>query len=335
MKFAALGRTHILYNAIQLCIKHGHEVVLIGTCPAAPEYSMKEEDFQRLAEELSCPFFNDSGINQSRFIQMVRDSQAEIAISINWLTIIGAEMLSQFKYGVVNAHAGDLPRYRGNACPNWAILAGEERVVLTLHQMTTELDAGKILLQRSLPLSPTTYIGDVYSFMEESAPQMFLEVLDLAEKERLEGTTQSKDVSLSLRTFPRLPRDSEIDWSAPAKDIARLVRASAEPFLGAYTYLDIEKVIIWRAHSSELPYPYMGVPGQVVHRNKSTGEISVLTGKGVLVLEDVEMESAGRGKACELIRSTRIRFGMHLTTQIVELQRRIVELEKIVSVDNL
>jgi methionyl-tRNA formyltransferase len=328
MKFAAFGRTHILYNAIQYCVKHGHEVVLVGTCPAAPEYSVKEHDFQRLAEQLSCPFFNDPGINQPRFVQMVKESKAEIALSINWLTLIGHTMLSQFKYGVVNAHAGDLPRYRGNACPNWAILAGEDKVVLSLHQMTTELDAGQIFLQKTFPLSPTTYIGDVYRFIEDNVPHMFLEVLELADSGMLEGMPQPEDISLSLRTFPRLPRDSEIDWSESAETITRLVRASAEPFSGAYTYLDTEKVVVWRAHPARLPYPYLGMPGQVAHRDLQTGEVTVLTGEGVLVLEEAELLSAGRKKASEIIRSTRARLGMHLTTEITELHHRIAELEK-------
>ena len=89
-----------------------------------------------------------------------------------------------------------------------------------------------------------------------------------------------------------MPADSRIDWSQPALRLDRLVRASAEPFAGAYTYLDGEKVIIWRARADRLPYPYLGIPGQVAEIWRESGEVAVLTGDGVLVLAEIET-SAG------------------------------------------
>lgn len=73
MKVAALGRTQALYDAIRACRERGHEIVLIGTCPAAPEYSVKEDDFAQLATEIGCPFFNDTAINKPKYLQMARE----------------------------------------------------------------------------------------------------------------------------------------------------------------------------------------------------------------------------------------------------------------------
>lgn len=330
MKFAALGRTQWLYDSIQTALTRGHEVVLIGTCPAAPEYSVNERDFARLADELGCAYFCERNINRPEYVYMARESKAEVAISVNWVTLVGQEMLRQFKYGVINAHAGDLPRFRGNACPNWAILTGEHKVVLTLHQMTAEPDAGPILLQREFPLSESSYINEVYRFMGENIPVMFAEVLDGLPAGSVVPREQPSDPKLSLRCFPRLPRDGEIDWTRPAVELARLVRASAEPFAGAYSFIGTDKVIIWRAHFEPIPYAYLGMPGQVSQLRRSTGEVAVITGDGLLVLEEIEPASGGRRQAADIVKSTRVRLGMDTSTEVACVNERITKLEALI-----
>ena len=202
MKFAAFGRTKMLFDAILACLAGGHEAVLIGTCPAMPEYTVTERDFEQLARKIGCPFFCDTNINSAEYLKMAQASGAEAAISVNWLTIIGSALMGEFKHGIINAHAGDLPRFKGNACPNWAILAGEPQVVLTLHQMAVELDSGPILLQRAFPLGPDTYIGEVYRFLETAVPEMFRQVLDGLEARTIEPRPQPQDPALSLVPFP-------------------------------------------------------------------------------------------------------------------------------------
>lgn len=326
MKFAAFGRTHWLDDSIRSAVAAGHEAVLIGTCAATPEYRVTEKHFSQLAEELGCPFFCDSSINRPEYIRLAAESGAEVAISVNWLTIIGQRMIDVFRHGVINAHAGDLPRFRGNACPNWAILSSEAQVVLTLHQMAVDLDAGPILLQQAFPLTERTYVADVYRFLERTIPDLFVEALHGLETGAIVPRPQPLDPSLSLRCFPRAPGDGLIDWGLPAEDLARLVRASAEPFSGAYTFRGAEKLVVWRAYASSLPYPHLGSPGQVVSVQRSTGEVAVLTGAGVLVLEELET-AHGRSRAAEQITSTRLRLGMQVQDEIYHLHQRIAQME--------
>ncbi len=326
MKVAAFGRTHWLLNSILALSEQGNEIVLVGTCPAAPEYKATERDFEELARELSCPFFCDANINRPSYSQLARESGAEVAISVNWIGLIGQKMLDVFAHGLLNAHAGDLPKYRGNACPNWAILNGEEEVVLTIHQMSVDLDAGPVVLKREFPLTEETYIADVYRFVETNIPEMFGEALAGLANGSLSPVPQSDAAEDSLRCFPRLPRDGEMDWTKSAADLARLVRASADPFAGAYSFMDDEKVIVWRARSGRLPFPYLSVPGQVVHRDEKSGEVSVATGEGILVLQESE-NAEGRGRAADIVRTMRARFGMDVGKRLSALEKRLAELE--------
>lgn len=328
MKVAAFGRTEWLYDSIRACAAAGHKIVLIGTSSSQPEYSVTEKDFRQLAKELKCLFFFNHTINHPKYIQMIKRSKAEVAISVNWQTLISPKIIELFRYGVINAHAGDLPRFKGNACPNWAILSGEEKVTLTLHLMDETLDGGAILKQRSFPLSAQTYIGDVYRFMSRNITSMFVEVLQGLTDGAILPPKQIRKQYQSLRCFPRLPKDGEVDWNQSALDLSRLVRASAEPFPGAYSFIGTDKIIIWKAHPEMLPFRYLGVPGQVVEIRDAEGTVSVLTGEGVLVLEEVELVGKERVPASNLIRSTRIRFGLDIPQILTQLMDRMTRSEK-------
>jgi UDP-4-amino-4-deoxy-L-arabinose formyltransferase/UDP-glucuronic acid dehydrogenase (UDP-4-keto-hexauronic acid decarboxylating) len=247
---------------------------------------------------------------------------------MNWPTLIGRELRERFGHGVINAHPGDLPRYRGNACPNWAILNGETEVVLTLHLMSDELDAGPVLLKRPFPLGAGTYVGAVYEFLAVAVPEAFVEALDALERGELRATPQPEDPSLALRCYPRRPADSRLDWRLAADALARLVRASAEPFAGAFTHLDGRRLTVWRAHPAALSTPSLGVTGQVVGIDRAAGTVDVLTADGVLVLEDTELEGAGRGPASEAVGSLRARLGVGVEDEFERLAARIAALER-------
>lgn len=329
MRIAALGRTHWLYDSIVALQKEGHEIVLVGTSAAVPEYKVAEQDFERLARDIGCPYFCDTSLNRQEYIELIQSLDVDVAISVNWPTMVSRQVIKLFRYGIVNAHAGDLPRFRGNACPNWAILTGEDRVVLTLHQMSDGLDEGPILLKKGFPLAENTYIGEVYDFLTEAIPAAYVEAMAGLASGGLIPSSQPVKPTKSLRCFPRLPGDGEIDWELPAQRLARLVRASAEPFAGAFTYLDGAKLTVWRARAGTLAYPYLGIPGQVAGIDHDSGMVMILAGEGVLMLEEVETASR-RSNAAELIRSTRVRLGGQPLSQLKELKQKVEALEKVV-----
>ncbi|OGR90235.1 MAG: hypothetical protein A2992_07945 [Elusimicrobia bacterium RIFCSPLOWO2_01_FULL_59_12] len=327
MKFAALGRTHWLLDSIRACVESGHTLALIATARESPEYCATEKDFENLARQLQCPFISMSRQSYSDLKTLVRDSGADLAISVNWPVLLGKDILDAFPRGVLNAHAGDLPRFRGNACPNWAILSGQKKVVVTIHAMVPELDAGPILLQRPYRLTDKTTITEIYEFMSRVIPAMFAEGLTRLARGRLPGKKQTAHPKRALRCYPRLPVDAEIDWRRSARDIDRLVRASTDPFGGAYTYLEGRKLIIWKAHPEPDWSPSLGVPGHLVERRPDTGSVGILTGEGVLVLETVQPEEGKRSPAADVLRSMRQRLGMNYAQEISRLRAEIDRLK--------
>lgn len=328
MRVAIIGRSHILYDTVQPLISAGHEIAGIITCREAPEYSRTSEDFRLLAEEPGVPFLFTEKINSEPVLRWAAALNADIGVSVNWRTIVGRKFREQFPNGIINVHVGDLPRYRGNAPIAWAILNGESKAVLTLHLMEDALDAGPILLQKQIPLTSKTHIGDVWEAVEQATPSLLVEAVSGIADGSIIPRPQPDDPNLALRGYPRGPGDGLLDWHQPAEYLARQVRACSEPYAGAFTYLGHDRLTVWRAHAEPAPFPYVGVPGQIAERRRTSGEVPVVTSDGLLVLEMVELEKSGRRAAAEIIKTIRLRLGMDLPGEIRDLHRKLDRLQE-------
>ncbi len=323
MRIALLGRTKLLYDCIDKFIENGHEIVLIGTCSAAPEYSIKEKDFERAASRIGAFYFNNVRINSNEIVDILKKAQADVAISVNWITVIKEEAIRCFRYGIINAHCGDLPKYRGNACPNWALLNEENSYGLCIHYMIPgELDSGNILVKRKYPITDETNITDIYSNLEKEVPEMFCEAIGKIESGDYEGQKQSTDPMESLRCYPRMPRDSFIDFSKDRKQVILEIRASAKPFQGAYFYWNDLKIYIFEAKEKPFEAPCCVYPGQVMAIDKKTGMVDVAVGDGVIQFDRVVIEG-NEVKASDIICSTRTRLNYSLPDEIYTLRREI------------
>lgn len=306
MKVAAIGRTEILYDSIIALIEAGHQVPLIITAKEAPEYKRSSNDFKLLAESVGAQFFMTGNIS-SCIDQISNIDEIDIAISINYPTVIKNNLIDSFRLGVLNAHGGDLPRYRGNACQAWAILNGEKEIGLCIHKMVAgELDSGDIISRDYYPIDINTSITEVWNWMSKLIPSLFLESINklkLNDQYYLEKqSTNSLDI---LRCYPRLPEDGRINWASSNQDVLRLINASNKPYSGAFCFLNEGLIRVWKAELVDDNERYVAVPGQVT--KIGSGYIEVATGRGKVRLLIIEME-ARTDRASELINSIRTRF---------------------------
>lgn len=325
MKIAVIGRTQLLYDTAVLFAQKGHSIVLVATAKPAPEYTVGPEDFARLAKKHGATFLQ--GTRLIEHADAIRAAGADIAISMNWPAVLGADILGLFPHGILNAHPGDLPRYRGNACPNWAMLNGEKEVVLTIHQMAAgELDSGDILLKGSVPLTDETTIGQVYQSLEAMMPGLYLKAAEGLLDGSITPQPQSTNPADILRVYPRLPQDSLIDWHIGADAIVRLVRASSEPFSGAYTYYNGARLAVLEAKPGRFDVPSQAAPGQVTAIDRDAGTVSVAAGDGFVTLCRVVYNSVEYARPAEVIASMRARLGMQAQDEVAALRAEVADL---------
>jgi methionyl-tRNA formyltransferase len=308
LSIAVLARTRWGLDAARQLAQAGRTINVVATSAAEEFYRCGANEYQIFAQQTDANFIDASKLSPEELATALLGSGADVAISVNWPHLLNQEIISAFPLGIINAHAGDLPRYRGNACPNWAILNGEAHIGLCAHLMQADsLDSGPVMVREYFPLTDDTYIGDVYAWLDQRVPA----VLAIAAEQLLQGaraTPQPLDPKLALRCYPRRPQDGRIDWRAPADTVHRLIRASSRPFSGAYAFLeDGRRVTVWSAAIYAHWEPFCAVPGHIMLRADSG--VVVACGEGCLLLREVEVEGLSKQESqTTLRRSLRARL---------------------------
>jgi methionyl-tRNA formyltransferase len=329
MKLLVLGTRSLGYHGLKRLLEEQFNVVAVATYDYPITEGFDSAAFRRLCDHYGVPIRVTEQVNAPDFVQWVRDTGADLGLSLYWKRLIGKELIDALPMGFLNLHASDLPRYRGFACHTWAILRGESHYGITLHYMKpSEADSGDIAVQRLLPLGPRTRISDVLSEITSVGVDMVIEYLRLLETGR--ATPRPMRLAEGFFSYPRLTRDGEIDWSQKAETIDRLIRAVTRPYPGAFTYHDGKKLVIWEAEPVVPSPPFVGVPGHVVgyQKNGRKGAL-VTTGEGLLLLTEVQYEGEPTSfNPADRWRSVQIRFGPCLTDELVFLRTKVAELEE-------
>lgn len=327
MRILALGRTRLLYDAVRAVAQAGHELAAIVTAPAPQEYGVTELDFADLAREMGCAFYNVRHPGQELSDVLSAVGGVDAGITVNWVGLLTQEVLGGFRLGMLNAHLGDLPRFRGNACPNWAILSGEGEVALCVHVVESgRLDCGRIISRARCSIREATTIGEVYAWSDREGPSLFVHALQrLAADPGYQLDYASPDAEEAFRCYPRTPDDSHIDWAKSAVALARLIRASSAPLHGAYTYI-VEEGLLRRLyvldacvvaeHTMDL-----AEPGRILRNDPQTGCTRVMCGTGVLEITRCRLDDGADFAPGRVFRSIRMKLGVCIADYLWELQQ--------------
>lgn len=318
MKIIAIGRNEIFFDVVTELSKK-HQIAGIITSTASPEYLKNEEDLKMLAKSLNCPFLITK--KEKEIMNLVKKVRPDIGVSINWISILSKDILDLIPKGVLNCHPGDLPKYRGNAATNWALLFEETSIVFTVHNMVADyVDKGDIYMQKKMLINDETTISDINNYWRKIAPGLFLKVIAGIESGKLHPQKQGGN---GFRCYPRLLIDSKIDWNRSTRYIHSLVRSSTKPYSGAYSFMKInekiEKVYIWKTRIVAETTADIGIPGHIISNNEINGETYVYCGEGIIALQEVQFESGETFQPGTKWKSIRMNFGIDVEDEIRKL----------------
>jgi methionyl-tRNA formyltransferase len=326
MNIVIIGRNQVLYETARKLLADGQQIKCIITAPAAPEYTKTQDDFEALAQEIGAAYFLAGDLDDPAIKDACQG--LDLGISINWVSVIEQRHIDCFKLGILNAHHGDLPEYRGNACSNWAIINNEENITNSIHFMEGDrLDCGRVICQEHFYLGDDKTITDVYKWSEQTTPALFAKALGLLRDDSSYMLKYADpDAPQSFRCYPRLPEDNFINWDLPVRQIHNLIRAMCAPFPGAYTYHrfqdEIKKLHILKSRVVQTESRDVAAPGHVLENNPETGESLVQCGQGVIALAacryDGETEEFAPGRRWK---SIRMRLGMRPDDWLWELTK--------------
>jgi methionyl-tRNA formyltransferase len=246
------------------CLKHllerGRTPVLVLTHRDSPDEARWFPSVAELARSHGIePVVMENPLDPSS-IARVRSARPDLIFSFYYRRVLPAEILGAARLGAYNVHGSLLPKFRGRAPVNWAVLKGETETGATLHVMTERADRGPIVDQEAVPIGPDDAAIDVQRRVTEAAVAVLARQLDALEA----GTARAvpQDESKASRFGRRSPEDGRIDWSRPAKEIHDLVRAVTHPYPGAFTDLFGGRTWVWRTRLPGLA-GHDTFPGQV------------------------------------------------------------------------
>lgn len=211
-------------------------------------------------------------------LEYIKKLDPELVLSFYYRALIPKSVLDIPKLGAYNIHGALLPRYRGRACVNWAVLNGETVTGATLHVMTEAADKGDIADSEAVSIEFTDTGHDVFLKVTEAARKIIERTLPALENGSVKLTPQ--DESKASYFGRRRPEDGEIDWNKSAVEIYNLIRSVTHPFPGAFTELDGRKCMIWKAEVLD----GIAQPKEIVSRSP----LVIGTGKGLLRILDIE-----------------------------------------------
>ncbi len=230
----------------------------------------------------------------------------DLILSVGWRTMLPDNVVQGAPLGCVGVHDSLLPGYRGFAPTNWAIINGEPESGVTLFHLSDGVDEGDIVGQVRIPITDRMTAPELYERVVDASVSVVLEHLEGLK----DGTAPRIPQDHATATYgcARTPDDGEICWAGSTAQADRLVRGLAYPYPGAWTTLDGRRLTVWRAHPLDLGPAYAGrIPGRVVARGPQG--VDVLTGDGILRVEEVQVEGDETRPAAEVLRSVRARLG--------------------------
>jgi methionyl-tRNA formyltransferase len=223
--------------------------------------------------------------------------QVDLAVVLGWYYLIPAEALAVCEKGWVAIHGSLLPRYRGMAPINWAIINGESKTGATLFYLDSGVDTGDIIAQGPVAITPQDTCATLYAKITTTSVQLlhnFLQLVATGHAPRLPQDHAQATV------YPRRrPEDGLIDWTQSSQKIYDFIRAQTKPYPGAFTYADGNKVTIWKAacDSSARTNSLHTCPGDLI---RTATETLVVTGSGYLRLLDWSTDEK-RGSAQDML----------------------------------
>lgn len=280
----------------------GYDVQAVFTHTDDPGENNFFSSVARLGAELDLPVYAPEDVNHPLWVDRIRELQPDVIFSFYYRHMLSDEILSLAPLGGFNLHGSLLPRYRGRAPVNWALVNGETETGATLHQMVKRPDAGDIVGQQKVAIADNDTALTLHKKVLEAAQAVLKE--QLPKLNNGTATFTKQDESQASYFGRRTAADGEILWHKSAKEINNLVRAVTEPYPGAFSYLGQRKLIVWRSRVLDTQHDKQ--PGTVL----STAPLVIACGEGALEIV------AGQNESGLYVQGSRLAQEMGIVTDV-------------------
>ena len=300
-----MGTPDFAVGTLEEIIRAGHKVVLVVTQPDKPKgrgKAMQYTPVKECALAHGIEVFQPVKVKEPENIEVLRKYEPDIIIVAAFGQIVPKSILDMPKYGCENVHASLLPKYRGAAPIQWAVINGDEVTGVTIMRMNEGIDTGDMIAKKTVRLAEDETGGSLFDKLAQVGAQLCVETMEMIEAGKAEYIPQNNEEATHTSMIRK--ELGLIDWNRPAVEIERLIRG-LNPWPSAYTQLSGKTFKIWKAKvvSDENTYE----PGCICRIDKEG--MYVQTGEGILLLTEVQMEGKKRMEASAFLRGYQVEEG--------------------------
>lgn len=289
MRVVFMGTPDFSVPALENIAKR-YEVVAVVTQQDRPKgrgHKMQYTPVKEKAIELEIPVYQPKRVKDPEFVDILKTLKPDVIVVIAFGQILSKEILELPKYGCINVHASLLPKYRGAAPIQWAVINGDKKSGVTTMYMAEGLDTGDIIDTSEIVLDEKETGGSLFDKLANLGGKLILNTLDKLETGTATRTRQ--DDARSTYAGKITKELGKIDFTKSAVEIERLIRG-LNPWPSAFTYMDDKMLKIWNA--DVLEETVEEEPGTITEVNKKF--IKVATGEGYLLLKEIQLEGKKR-----------------------------------------
>jgi methionyl-tRNA formyltransferase len=288
-------------TSLERVIAEGHEVVAVYAQPDRPSGRGNKIAFspvKQFALDHDLPVYQPSKIRTLEALEEFRCHGADVAVVVAYGRILPETFLNAFPMGAINVHFSLLPKYRGAAPVNWAIVHGEKTTGVTTMKMDAGLDTGAILMQRETPIEDDETAIELMQRLAAIGADLLSETL--RDFETLAPRVQDENAA-SLAPIMK-KEDGLISWMLDARDISNRVRGF-QPFPTALTYFRGKKLTVWKSNVAEQSHQ-LAHPGEII---EAAGDRLAIFcgGDSVLQITELQLEGKRRVSARDFINGVR------------------------------
>ncbi len=304
-----MGTPNAAVPALERILRDGHEVVAIYTQPDRPAgrgNQLKMSAVKEFALENHLKIYQPTRIKTPEALETFKSLNADAAVVVAYGRILPESFLLAFPKGAINVHFSLLPKYRGAAPVNWAIVAGEMKTGVTTMQMDAGLDTGGILLQRELEISEDENAPELMKKLSVLGADLLSETLAMYD----ELTAQPQDDERATLAPIMKKEDGLIDWTLSAADISNRVRGF-QPFPTAFTFYNGKKLTIWKAKEVQSSRFKIQSVGEILEAKGDT-LLVFCSGDSVLQVDELQLEGKRRMSVRDFLNGMKIQVGEKL-----------------------
>ena len=306
MRIVFLGTPQFSVISLRELVKCGHEIAGVVTVPDKPvgrglklQYSAVKEFALQAGLEVLQP----ADLRDREFHEKLRILDADLFVVVAF-RILPEEVFEMPPKGTVNLHSSLLPRYRGAAPINWAIINGDTETGVSTIFIQRDVDAGDLILQQRVQILPEETAGELHDRLAECGAKLLLETVSLIES----GSAPRRMQQGEATRAPKLTRElCNVNWQASSRAIQNLVRG-LNPRPGAHTFYQSKQVKLFSVRPVDDSIA-TAAPGEIVSVNPKAGELIVATGDATLAIDELQVAGKRRMQAQEFLLGHSVQTG--------------------------